>query len=58
MSRYPDCESCAFHQVEDWVCENCEDADQWEPDNTDMGFSASHRVVQKIVKKQKVLEAA
>lgn len=31
MSRYPDCESCAFYEVEEAICEDCDEADQWEP---------------------------
>lgn len=37
MSRYPDCESCAF-QDEPAICDECDDADQWEP-GEDLGFS-------------------
>lgn len=31
MTRYDDCESCAFHETETVICDDCEDADQWEP---------------------------
>lgn len=35
MSRYSDCESCAFHGVEEAICDGCVEGDQWENDNTD-----------------------
>lgn len=31
MPRYEDCESCAFYEEEPAMCDECEDADQWEP---------------------------
>jgi len=33
MARFPDCESCAFYHVEEAICDECNDADQWEPDD-------------------------
>lgn len=33
MPKFEDCESCAFHKVEPSICEECEDADSWEPDD-------------------------
>lgn len=33
MPKYDDCESCAFYRVEPAICEECEDADMWEPDD-------------------------
>lgn len=31
MPRYDDCFSCAFHETETVICEDCDEADQWEP---------------------------
>lgn len=31
MPRFDDCESCAFYEREPAICDECEDADQWEP---------------------------
>lgn len=31
MPRYDDCESCAFYEIETVICDECEEADQWEP---------------------------
>jgi len=28
---FSDCESCAFHDSETVICDDCDDADQWEP---------------------------
>lgn len=33
MPKYDDCESCAFYKVEPAICEECEDADMWEPED-------------------------
>ena len=33
MPKYEDCESCAFYKVEPAICDECEDADQWEPED-------------------------
>ena len=33
MPKYEDCESCAFYGVEPAICDECEDADMWEPDD-------------------------
>lgn len=33
MPRYEDCESCVFYGREPAICDECEDADQWEPDD-------------------------
>lgn len=39
MSRFNDCESCAFHHVEEAICDECIDADQWESeDSSEMGI--------------------
>lgn len=34
MPRYDDCESCAFYQIETVICDECKEADQWEPADT------------------------
>lgn len=35
MARFSDCVSCAFHLVEQAVCDACIEADQWEPEDSD-----------------------
>jgi hypothetical protein len=30
---YPECESCYFHNLEPAICENCDNGDQYEPDD-------------------------
>lgn len=29
-TRFPECEDCAFHGVEPAICDECEEADQFE----------------------------
>lgn len=60
-AKYPDCESCAFYGVEPAICDECEDADQWEPADDEDYYSASGcRKVIKIQKRSRYreLEAA
>jgi hypothetical protein len=53
-NKYPDCDSCAFRDAEHVICDECEDADQWEPDPDDMededGFSGSYYGTVRVVK--------
>lgn len=59
--RYPDCESCAFHHVEDAICDDCDDADQWEPDEpTDEVITTTKRVIHtmRFYRNKKLKEAA
>jgi hypothetical protein len=38
--KYPECEDCAFYEVEPAMCDECEDGDQFEPAE-DFGDRAS-----------------
>lgn len=33
--KYPECEFCAFHNVEPGICEDCEDGSEYEPESDD-----------------------
>lgn len=33
--KYPECEFCAFHNVEPGICEDCEDGSEYEPETDD-----------------------
>lgn len=52
MTRYPDCESCAFYHVEDAICEVCDEGDQWESDdpNDNLRGSSGKRLRSEIEK--------
>lgn len=51
-NKFDDCESCAFEGQSHAICDECEDADQWEP-----GFEDSLKVkVIKIHKKPKMIK--
>lgn len=30
--KYPDCASCYFHDREPTICDECDEGDNWEPD--------------------------
>lgn len=59
MTRFADCNSCAFQGVEPALCERCNDADQWENDDPQCDLRAAssknvHRIVKLHDKKIKV----
>lgn len=60
MPRYPDCESCAFYKVEEAVCDDCVDADQWEDADADdlLCGSSAERVRKSILQLSKLKKAA
>jgi len=60
MPRYPDCESCAFYEVEEAVCDECFEGDQWEdadPQDLLCG-SSSKRVRESVIHLSKLKKAA
>ena len=61
--RYPDCESCAFYNVEEAICDECDEADQWEPADEDPNlpievFSNGQKVFKPVKTKFKWRNAA
>lgn len=38
--RYPDCEFCANHDNDPTVCDECQDADEFEPYDDDASLAA------------------
>lgn len=58
-NQYPDCESCVFVDMDTPICEECEDADQWEPADpmeATVAYATSRKVVK--IKKARLKEAA
>lgn len=59
MGQFSDCESCAFHHVEDAICDDCADGDQWEDaDPVDSIKPNATRIWQKEVRFTKTKKAA
>lgn len=50
--RYEDCESCAFGGQDHAICDECDEADQWEPEFEDSLMVGSPKVI-KFMKKNK-----
>jgi hypothetical protein len=40
--RYEECEYCAFHNVEPGICDECEDASEFEPDEEEDSMNHEH----------------
>jgi hypothetical protein len=36
FDRYEDCVSCAFREQDTFICESCDNGDQWEPADEDL----------------------
>lgn len=41
-TRFPECEDCAFYGVEPAICDECEDADQFQDTDVDNEGGESH----------------
>jgi hypothetical protein len=56
-NKYDDCESCAFGGQDHAICEECDDADQWEPGFEDSLDAGSQNIIKfKKRSKEEIME--